>query len=126
MERLYGVYNMFPGMSPRDLRRALKRLGIQVNELEDVREVQIILSDKKIVIDKPQVLEMKSAGQSIFQVIGIPRTEKLEETIEVSEEDIEFVISQTGVSREEAKGALIKAKGDLAEAILYLKEKSNG
>lgn len=126
MERLYGVCDMFPGMNPRELRRALKRLGIQVNELEDVREVQIILSDKKIVIDKPQVLEMKSAGQSIFQVIGIPRTEKLEKTIEVSEEDIEFVISQTGVSREEAKEALIKAKGDLAEAILYLKEKSNG
>ena len=113
-------------MSPRELRRTLKRLGIQVNELEDVKEVQIILTDKKIVIEKPQVLEMKSAGQSIFQIIGTPRIEELEETIEVSEEDIEFAISQTGVSREEAREALIKAKGDLAEAILYLKEKGSG
>ncbi|MCD6300453.1 MAG: nascent polypeptide-associated complex protein [Staphylothermus sp.] len=115
---------MFPGMSPRELRRALKRLGIQVNELEDVREVHIVLSDKKIVIEKPQVLEMKSGGQSIFQIIGTPRVEEIEESIEISEEDIEFVMSQTGASKEEAREALIKAKGDLAEAILYLKEKS--
>ena len=124
MECLHGVYEMFPGMSPRELRRALKRLGIQVNELEDVREVHIVLSDKKIVIEKPQVLEMKSGGQSIFQIIGTPRVEEIEESIEISEEDIEFVMSQTGASKEEAREALIKAKGDLAEAILYLKEKS--
>ena len=37
-----------------------------------------------------------------------------------SEEDIDLVSQQAGVDREKAKNAIIKAKGDLARAILLL------
>ncbi|ADI32685.1 nascent polypeptide-associated complex protein [Staphylothermus hellenicus] len=115
---------MFPGISPRDLKRMLKRMGIKVEELPDVREVNILLKDKKIVISSPQIVVMKTGEQTIYQIIGEPREEALEESreekIEVSEEDIEFIVSQTGVSKEEARKALIKTGGDIAEAILLL------
>ena len=115
---------MLPGMSPRELRRALKRMGIELRELEDVKRVEIILSTKKIVIDSPQVLQMFARGTNIFQITGGSlHEESLEEEveIEISDEDVEFIVSQTGVSKEEAKKALIEAKGDIAEALLKLK-----
>jgi nascent polypeptide-associated complex subunit alpha len=115
---------LLPGISPRDLKRMLKRMGIRVEELEDVREVSIVLRDKRIIIESPQVIAMKTGGQVIYQIIGNPREEALEEEkpeIEVSEEDIEFIVSQTGASREDARKALIKTGGDIAEAILLLK-----
>ncbi len=116
---------MFPGMSPRELRRALKRMGIELRELENVERVEIILSSKKIVIEAPQVLQMFAKGTNIFQITGgtlheEPLEEKKEE-IEISDEDIEFIVSQTGVSKEEARKALIESKGDIAEALLKLK-----
>ena len=42
--------------------------------------------------------------------------------ISLSDEDIKFVAEQAGVSLEKAREALIKTKGDLAEAILLLRE----
>ncbi len=102
----------------------MKRMGINVEELKDAERVEIILPDKKIVIDKPQVVALHSRGETIYQVVGKSRIEEKEERveeIEVSEEDIEFIVEQTGVSREEARRALIESGGDIAEAILKLK-----
>ncbi len=115
---------MLPGISPRELRRALKRMGIELRELENVKRVEIILSSKKIVIDSPQVLQMFARGTNIFQITGGSlHEESLEEEaeIEISDEDIEFIVSQTGVSKEEARKALVETKGDIAEALLKLK-----
>ena len=42
---------------------------------------------------------------------------------EVSQEDVEFVAQQAGVSIEEAKQALIEAGGDLAAALMLLEER---
>jgi nascent polypeptide-associated complex subunit alpha len=115
-----------PGLSPRDLKRLMKRMGISVEELKGVEKVEIVLSDRKIVIDEPQVISMKSRGENIFQIVGKPREEPIEkpvekEKVEISEEDIDFIVAQTGVSREEARKALVESGGDLAEAILKLK-----
>ncbi len=113
---------MIPNINPRDLKRMLKRMGIDVEEIENVVEVNILLSDRKITIKEPQVIIMKTPGQQIFQIIGTPIEEKISKEIEVSEEDIDFIVSQTGVSREEAREAIIKANGDLAEAIMLINE----
>ena len=40
--------------------------------------------------------------------------------VEISEDDIDLVASQTGKSKEEAENALKEANGDLAEAIMRL------
>ncbi len=117
---------MLPGFSPRELKRLMKRMGIELEELQDAERVEIHLKNKKLVIEKPQVVAMHSRGETIYQIIGKAREEPIEspqkETveIEISEEDIEFVASQTGVSREEARKALVEAGGDIAEAILKL------
>ncbi|MCI4462091.1 MAG: nascent polypeptide-associated complex protein [Thermogladius sp.] len=119
---------MLPGFSPRELKRALKRMGLELEELGNVVKVEIYLEDKKITIDKPQVVFIKSKEQTVVQVVGSMREEKLEEApklpeVKVSEDDVEFVASQAGVSREEARRALLESKGDIAEAILKLREK---
>jgi nascent polypeptide-associated complex subunit alpha len=119
---------VLPGFSPRELKRALKRMGLELEELGNVVKVEIYLEDKKITIDKPQVVFIKSKEQTVVQVVGSMREEKLEEApklpeVKVSEDDVEFVASQAGVSREEARRALLESKGDIAEAILKLREK---
>ncbi len=112
---------MIPGFSPRELKRMLRRMGINVEELKNTEKVEISLSDKKIIIEKPQILMIKTHDQVIYQITGgNVREEKVE--VKVSEEDIEFIVSQTGVSREKAREALIKTGGDIAEAILLIKE----
>ena len=119
---------MFPGMSPRELKRMLKRMGIDLEEIKDVDEVIIRLKDKELVIESPTVLLIDAGKQKIFQITGKGYTERARSTveekphIELSEDDILFIMEQTGVSRDLAEKALIKAEGDLAEAILLIRE----
>ena len=119
---------MFPGMSPRELKRMLKRMGIDLEEIKDVDEVIIRLKDKELVIESPTVLLIDAGKQKIFQITGKGYTERERSTveekphIELSEDDILFIMGQTGVSRDLAEKALIKAEGDLAEAILLIRE----
>ena len=116
------------GLSPRDLKRQLKRLGIKldVEELENVSTVSIEMPGKMLVIDEPQVIIMKLQGQTIFYIMGEPREVEVEEeapSIEISEEDVQLVASQAGVSLEEARKALEVSEGDLAKAIMLLESK---
>ena len=55
-------------------------------------------------------------GQESFQITG-----EVEEST-ISEDDIKTVAEQSNVSLKEAKEALQKTNGNLAEAILLLKE----
>ena len=45
---------MIPGMNPKDVQRAMKKLGIKQEEIE-ANEVIIKTNDKEIVIQNPQV-----------------------------------------------------------------------
>ena len=61
----------------------------------------------------------------MFQVSGKVEEKEIsedEEKYEPNAEDIETVAAKTKASEEKAKEALIKAKGDLARAILELQE----
>ncbi|MGC9011471.1 nascent polypeptide-associated complex protein [Thermogladius sp.] len=119
---------MIPGFSPRELKRALKRMGLDVEELSGVEKVEFYLKDRKIVIENPQVVVIKSKNQTVFQVVGEAKEEttgkeQREAVVAVNEEDVEFVASQAGVSKEEARRALIETRGDIAEAIIRLRER---
>jgi len=58
-------------------------------------------------------------GQETYQVSG----EAIEESTEsFSEEDVKMVASQTGKNEEEVKGALEESDGDIADAIMNLKD----
>ena len=113
---------MFPGMNPREMQKAMKRLGIKQEEI-DAELVIIKTADKDLVIKNPQVSRVNMMGQETIQVIGdITEVEK-NESIEVSEDDIATVIEQTSCSKEDALEALKKSNGNLAEAILKLQNK---
>ena len=125
--------------SPKDMKRAMKKLSKQGNmdfeEVENVEEVIIRQAEKEIIIDKPQVMKLQMPGQGeVFQVVGTgterskgaegvqPETLPSIKEIEVSPEDAQLVASQAGVSIEEGIAALKETEGDLAKAILFLKQ----
>ena len=111
---------MIPGINPRDMQKAMKRLGIKQEEI-DANEVIIKTSDKEIVINNPQVSRVNMMGQETFQVIGKVEEHPLTSEPEISEEDIETVAAQTGATKEKAKEVIANNKGDLAKAIMELK-----
>jgi nascent polypeptide-associated complex subunit alpha len=108
---------MFPGMNPRDVEKAMRRMGIQQQTI-DATEVLIRTSGKTIRISKPQVAKINMMGQQTFQIAG--NIEEIDETPPISEEDIAAVVQQANCSAEEAKHALEESEGDIAQAILKL------
>jgi len=112
---------VIPGMNPRQMRQAMKRLGIQQEEI-DAKEVIIRLEDREIVISNPSVSKVNMMGQETYQVVGEEHERSLDSKPEISEDDVATVAEQAGVSNEQARKAIEEAKGDLAEAILKLKK----
>jgi len=101
-------------------------MGMNMKELEGVEQVVITLKDKEIVIKDAEVSIMKAMGTETYQISGNAEerikgsdTEDAVE-VEISEDDIDLVASQTGKTKEEAENALKEANGDLAEAIMRL------
>ena len=118
---------LFRRLSAREMRRLMQRMGVSIEELPNAVKVEIHLSDgKKLVIENPHVSILSMEGQSIYQVVGNAREESVEEgaeELEIPEEDVQLVAEQAGVTLEEARKALKFTKGDLAQAILLLKQK---
>lgn len=106
---------MFPRVNPRQMRRMMRQLGMEMEEL-DAREVVIRLADKEIVISNPKVSVVKAMNQKTYQVAGEERVVE-----RIPEEDVKLVAEQAGVGEEEALKALKQVGGDLAAAILKLK-----
>jgi len=99
----------------------MQRMGLNMGEMPDVREVIFRTGTKEIVVENPEVAVLDLHGQKIFQVTGEKITErKMEKRVLIPEEDIRLVADQTGKSIEEASRALEETEGDLAKAILLL------
>lgn len=107
---------MFPGLNPKDLQKAMKKMGIKQEEI-DATEVIIKTPSKDLIIKNPKIVKVNMMGQESLQVTG-----DIEEFSGISEDDIKTVAEQANVSKEKAKEALEKHKGDLAAAILELKK----
>lgn len=95
----------------------MKQMGIQSTSI-DAEEVIIKTQDKDIVISNPQVSRVKAMGQDTFQISG-DISERARD--EITDEDVEMVAEQAGVSQEEARAMLEETK-DIAEAIMRLKK----
>ena len=112
------------GMSPRETKRLMKRMGMSMDAMPDVRQVVFRTSMKEIVVEEPEVAIMNLKGQKIFQVTGGKIVEKAlateEKELVIPEEDVRLVADQTGKSVDDAKRALEESGGDLAKAILLL------
>ena len=120
------------GLNPRDLKRMFKRMGVkaEIEELSDATEIIIVHSDgRRSILESPQatLIKLGGSGQVMLSATGILRVEQpaeeAEEEATVSEEDIQLVAQQTGVTPDEARQALIEAKGDLAEAIMKIEQR---
>jgi nascent polypeptide-associated complex subunit alpha len=127
----------FRGMSPKQMARMMKKMGIEQKEVDGVKEVIIRFADKEWVISNVQLTMIKQAGSESYQVVGTKNERGLsgsveskpeetpevevEKKIEIPMEDAALVASQTGVDIQVAKQALEETGGDLAAAILKLK-----
>jgi nascent polypeptide-associated complex subunit alpha len=107
---------MLPGMNPKQMEAAMKAMGIKSRPV-DAREVVIKLDGKEIVISNPQVTEIDMKGMKTFQVMG---DVKERASRSYTDADVNMVMTQAGVSEKEARDALEKHGGDIAEAILEL------
>ena len=112
---------MIPGMNPRKMQQMMKKMGIAQTEI-DAKEVIIKCADKEIIIENPQVSKVNMMGQETFQVVGNIVERELSTEPEINEDDIKTVMEQAGCDEETAKKAIDDNGGDLAAAIMSLKE----
>ncbi len=104
----------------RGMRRSMNKMGMDMNEMQDVQEVIIRTSKKEIIINKPNVTEMKAKESMIFMIDASDYEERELEAPAFSEDDIQMVIQQTGADEAKAISALTDADGNIAQAILLL------
>jgi nascent polypeptide-associated complex subunit alpha len=115
-------------MNPREQKRMMQRMGMNMDQVADVQQVIIRTAGKDIVIDEPEVAILEVQGQKMYQVVGGQVSEQAPSqhltaaaaAPAFSEEDVRLVADQTGKSFEKAKEALEDCQGDLAKAILLL------
>lgn len=112
----------------RDAKRMMQKMGMKIDEIDGVTEVLIRTATREIIIEEPVVTSVVVQGQRMYQVTGGSAHERAPSAeaaqLEVPEEDVNLVVAQTGKTVDEAKAALKESGGDLAEAILRLKQKN--
>ena len=118
---------MRKGLSQRETRRLMKRMGLSMDTMTDIEKVIFQTKQKEIIIEDPEVAIMNMKGQKMYQVTGTKISERTltqeEEEPVIPDQDLRLVADQTGKSIEEAKQALEESGGDLAKAILLLQTK---
>ena len=128
---------MIPGgpRNQRQMQMMMRRLGMTTEPVDGVEEVIIRTRDKEHVLHQPEVTILTVQGVRTYQVVGDvevrPRSAARESGSAVpstapvapsgpAEEDVQLVMEQAGVDREEALAALRATDGAPAEAILHL------
>ncbi len=118
-------------MDSRRARRMMKQMGMNMNELGDIKRVILQGDKRQIIIEGPQVTSINVQGTKMYQIAGGQETEGKPSTataaaepeeapLEIPEEDILLVAQQANVSIDVAKRALEDSEGDLAQAIIKL------
>ena len=108
-------------MNSKQAQAMMRKMGIQQVEV-DATEVIIKCPDKEIIIQNPQVSKVNMMGQETFQVVGQAEERAISSEPEINEDDIKTVMQQTGATEEKVKETIAKNDGDLAKAIMELKE----
>jgi len=126
----------------RQMRRKMKSQGIDMDQIEATRVI-IEGPEKTLVINQPEVILMKQMGQEIYQIVGaaeelapgelivdkkdeLQEQEAIDETEvkpTITENDIMLVAAQCNVDPKEAEAVLKECEGDLAKAILMIKNR---
>lgn len=109
---------MMPNINPKQMQAMMKKMGISQTPIHANRVI-FETSEGNLVIENPDILKVMMQGQETYQISGHA---EMEESESFSDEDIEIVVAQTNKSKNEAKQALEECDGDIAEAIMKLKE----
>ncbi|MDO5846132.1 MAG: nascent polypeptide-associated complex protein [Methanocorpusculum sp.] len=109
---------MMPGVNPKQMKAAMRKMGMKMDEIEDVQKVVVYTGSGNYVFENAQVVGITMQGQTSYQLSGDVHFEEAE--VVIPDSDVELVASQTSVSPEAARAALKECKGDIAEAILKL------
>ena len=134
----------------RQMRRRMQQQGLEgMEQIEAERVIIQTIGGESLVIEAPQVIKVDQQGVEAYQVIGtaekvssdslrltnpilVDDNENISEDediieeeikVEITEQDIQLVAMQTGVSLEIAEAELTNTNGDLAKAIINLKTK---
>lgn len=111
-------------MNDRQMKQAMKKMGIKQNAIEGVTEVVIRTNDREIVIRNAEVVCVEMGGTKSYQVVGDEEERALgtsgETTVSFPQEDVDLVMSQTGCDAAKAVAALEAADGQPAEAIIKI------
>jgi nascent polypeptide-associated complex subunit alpha len=112
-------------INPRQMKQAMKKMGIRNTELKDVSEIIIKMPNEELVFKYPEVSIMEVQGSKTYQITGEPESRPIgsvdNNTGEViPAEDIELVMSQTGCDKATAVEALQDCGGQPAEAIIKI------
>ena len=110
-----------PGMrmNDRQMKQAMKKMGIKQSSIDNVTEVIIRTNEKEIVIRNAEVICVEMGGSKSYQVSGIEE-ERREAKVSFPQEDVELVMSQTGCDAQKAVAALEAVDGQPAEAIIKI------
>lgn len=108
-----------------DLKK-LEKMGLKPNMINASRVIIETMEGERIVIEGCQVTKMVAQGNSFYTIIG--GEEKKEEIKEsdskgqttISEDDVKFLMEQTGKGESEVRDALVKSGGDIAKALASL------
>ncbi|MEM3841275.1 MAG: nascent polypeptide-associated complex protein [Candidatus Micrarchaeaceae archaeon] len=111
---------MIPNIDPRTLKNMMAKMGMKQSEI-DAKRVIIEGDGFQIIISEPSVMRIDMQGSVSFNISGNVEERKVNEKVEINEDDIRMVMEKSGVNDyEKAKEALEKANGDIASAILEL------
>lgn len=108
-----------PGMNPRQMQQMMQKMGMQQVDVP-AEQVIVRLKDKDLIFDNPQLARVTVMGQQTYQLSGPMREEKRSMTYVPANEDVATVAEQASVTIDQAREALVKTNGDIAEAILNL------
>ncbi|MFT4312050.1 MAG: nascent polypeptide-associated complex protein [Candidatus Woesearchaeota archaeon] len=111
---------MMPNLNSKQVQKMMRSMGISQDELE-VSKIIMETSQGTLIFENPQVSKMTMSGQDTYQIVGTPIQE--EQVIKITNDDIQTVMEQANVSRDDAIQAIQDANGDLAQAILTLAER---
>lgn len=111
-------------VNDRQMKQAMKKMGIKQSSVDGVAEVIIRTRDKEIVVKRAEVICIEMGGTKSFQVSGETEERMIGEDGVAKqtfpEDDISLVMSQTGCDRDKAIAALEAVDGQPAEAIIKI------
>lgn len=120
--KIFAVITMMPNMDPRALKSLMSKMGIKSSEV-NADSVTIACSDRDILISNPQVTRIEAQGMVSFQISGDIEEKEKSVNVEITDEDIRMVMEKAGIDdRDKAEQALKDTNGDIAEAIMKIKE----